>query len=288
MDPRIADYIRANRRKYTREAIRKKLIDAGYSPEDVDATWALESPDPDTTAGEGFWKRFWLILVAVNVAVFLLVGFGTGLFGAIGGSGSILLIILAIALLIGALIAWGAVSVTRPAKLGRGTALAIGVTVPLLVALLVGGTCYALVGGLGGIQPAPLRGTMELSIDPPLDFQGSGDATCQAFDQGSGFSVYAAHLGSTGGRGVSVTIDGGGGRPAGSTSVFILLNPEDGPAEPFASYTDTGGATITFDGSPDGISGTVTFENLGPEPIERPPGESVPDPISGSVSWQCQ
>ncbi len=32
MDPRIADYIRANRKKYTREVIREQLVKAGHDP----------------------------------------------------------------------------------------------------------------------------------------------------------------------------------------------------------------------------------------------------------------
>lgn len=292
MDPRIADYIRTHRRRYTREAIREQLVDAGYAPEEIDATWAaLETPDADSTAGEGFWGRFWLFLLGINVAVFLLVGFATGLFGAIAQGGApILLVILAIALGIGALISWGAVAATRPTKLGRGTALAIGGIVPLIFALLVGGSCYALVGTIGPPPPPPRTGTMELRIDPPLDFQGSGTAFCQAFSPGTGFNVYAERIGTSGGRAVSVSVDRfeGEAGPAGNIGLYISLNPENGPAEPFASYTNMGGASIEFDGSPDGLSGTVTFENLAPEPIERPPNEVDPEPISGSVTWQCE
>ena len=45
MDPRIADFIRDNRRRYTREAIRQQLIQAGHDPAAIDATWAaLDAP----------------------------------------------------------------------------------------------------------------------------------------------------------------------------------------------------------------------------------------------------
>ena len=61
MDQRIADYIRDHRGTYTREALTQQLIDAGYTREAIDATWAaLDTPDPDDTAGEGFWGRFFL------------------------------------------------------------------------------------------------------------------------------------------------------------------------------------------------------------------------------------
>lgn len=291
MDPRIADYIRANRRRYTRDAIRQQLVEAGHAPEEIDATWAaLDAPDPDVTAGEGFWRRFWLFLAAVNVAVFLLVGVGTGLFGSIAqGGGSILLVVLAIAMGIGALISWGAVAATGPTKLGRGTALAIGAIIPLLFALLIGGSCYALIGTIGPPLPPPTRGTMEMVIEPPLDFRGSGVATCQAYPPGTSFNVFAERLGTSGGRAVSVSIDGFADQTgvAGNIGLYVMLNPEDGPAEPGVSYATTGGATVDFDGAPDGRSGTVTFEHLAPEPIERPPSEAVPEPISGTITWAC-
>ena len=77
MDQRIADYIRDHRGKYTREALTQQLIDSGYTREAIDATWAaLDTPDPDDTAGEGFWGRFFMILVGINVAVIVLVGLG--------------------------------------------------------------------------------------------------------------------------------------------------------------------------------------------------------------------
>ena len=83
MDQRIADYIRDHRGTYTREALTQQLLDAGYTREAIDATWAaLDTPDPDDTAGEGFWGRFFLVLIGINVAVLVLVGLGTGSFSS--------------------------------------------------------------------------------------------------------------------------------------------------------------------------------------------------------------
>ena len=74
-DRRIADYISANRGTFTREAITQQLLDAGYEQGAIDATWAvLDTPDPDDVVGEGFWGRFWIYLIGINVVALLLVG----------------------------------------------------------------------------------------------------------------------------------------------------------------------------------------------------------------------
>ena len=75
MDPRIEEYIRTNRRKYTREAITKQLEEAGHDRAAIDATWAaFDARDPDETVGEAFWGRFLLFLLVSNAAALLLVG----------------------------------------------------------------------------------------------------------------------------------------------------------------------------------------------------------------------
>lgn len=292
MDPRIADYIHANRHRYTRDALRQQLVEAGYEPGEIDATWAaLDAPDADTTAGEAFWGRFWLFLVGANLVVFLIVGLLTGLFGAPGQGSSVLAVILAIALGIGALISWGVVAATGPTKLGRGTALAIGAVIPLLFALLIGGSCYALVGSIGPPPPPPTTGTMEVQIDTPLDFLGSGTATCQAHAETTGYSVFAEDLGAIDDRIVNVSIDAFPDQPdttMPNVSLFVGLNPQREGGTPGATYVDTGQASIELEASPDGLSGTVSFENLGPEMIERPPGEATVEPISGTITWTCE
>src|SRR5688500_1867593 len=177
MDPRIADFIRANRETYTRQAMREQLINAGHDPAAIDATWAaLEAPDPDAVVGEGFWGRFWLFLIGLNVAVFLLVFLLTGMVNSV-----VLAVVLGIALSIGALIAWAIVVATGPAKMGRTTAMAIGGVIPLIFALLIGGSCYALVGVIGTPPPPPNSGVMELRNGPLHELQGSGSDDCQTY-----------------------------------------------------------------------------------------------------------
>lgn len=294
MDPRIADFIRDNRRRYTREAIRQQLIEAGHDPAEIDATWAaLDAPDPDATAGEGFWSRFWLFLLGLNAAIFLLVFLSTGMV-----NNFVLAVVFAIALVIGALIAWGVVAATGPAKLGRTTAMVIGGVIPIVFALLIGGTCYALVGAIGPPPPPAARGVMELQIDPPLAFDGTGAATCQAYSEGSGFSIYSEELGRIDGRPLTASFDSYGvtvtdGAPAPAPvpgveqnfNLYVSLNPRSESDQP-RDWFVIPGTQVEVDEAADALAGTVTFEGLG-----RPPDAGVGEPddlISGTLSWTCE
>jgi hypothetical protein len=284
MDPNIADFIRANRRTYTREAITQQLLDAGYDRAAIDATFAaLEAPDPDQTAGEGFWGRFFLILVGINVAVLLLVGLGTG---ALFSPERILLLgVLAVVLAIFALIAWGIVAATGPTKMGRTTATVIGVVIPLAFALMVGGACYALVGAIG---PPPRTGTLEIQVEAPGNISGSGTATCYVGQSGGGFSVFGQRDGTPY---VSVSIDtfspegGPGTGEVRNVSISIEPGSANDPGRMYGNFG--GGGELESDVRRDGLEGTVTFSNLGVDTFEPTEGPD-PDPISGSVSWNCE
>jgi hypothetical protein len=304
MDQRIADYIARNQGRYTREAIRQQLIDAGHDPADIDATWAiLDTPDPDEAgvAGEGFWPRFFLFLIGLNVAVFLLVALSTGMLGNLAFGGGAIAGVFAVALGIGALLAWAIVAAVGPAKLGRTTAIVIGGVIPLVFALLIGGSCYALASAIGPPPPPPREGVMELEIEAPMRFSGSGAAFCQIPADGSGFSIYTqeGRLGMIDGRQVHASVDSfspglgpeGGpapepaasGEPGRSVSVYIFLfarTESDPPRDWFAS-PDT---QLEIDADPDGLSGTVTFEGLEPPQSDGPPQE----PMSGTIRWSCE
>jgi len=298
MDPRIADFIRDNRRRYTREAIRQQLIEAGQDPAEIDATWAaLDAPDPDATAGEGFWGRFGLFLVGLNVAVFLLVFLATSMVNSF-----VLAVVLAVALSIGALMAWGLVAATGPAQMGRTTAMVIGGVIPLVFALLVGGTCYALVGAIGPPPPPPHAGVMELEIDPPMSFSATGSASCQPYADGTGFSVYSQELGSIGGRPVSASVESfstgvvpegaptpipvPGGESGLGLNVYISIMPRAESDQPQDWFVGPG-TQLDIDAAAGGLSGTLTFEGLQGAEFD-PEGGAVEASISGTVTWTCE
>lgn len=289
MDPRIADYITANRKKYTRQAIRQQLIDAGHDPAEVDRTWAaLEAPDADTVIGERFWGRFALIVIGVNIGVFLLVGLLSGMLAyAFDGSGAAVLpIILAVALGLGALLAWGIVAMTGPAKMSPTTSLVVGIAIPLVFALLIGGACYAMVGAIG---PPPRQGTMEIDVEAPGNISGQGTATCYVGQAGGGFSVFGQRDSTPY---VTVSIDTfprDAGAPTNQvTNVSISMSPVS-EADPGATYSNANGtAQLEAQVSGEGLAGTVTFTDL-PSDLSGPEFEGPDeDPISGTVSWSCE
>ena len=285
IDPRIADYIRKHRAKYTRDAIRQQLLDAGHAPADVDATWAaLDARDPDQTAGEGFWGRFVLILLGINVAVFLLVGLLTGLLGNLT-QGGVILVVLAIALGITALIAWGIVAATRPTHMGQSTALSIGIAIPLIMALLVGGACYAMIGAIG---PPPRQGTLQLDVEAPADISGPVTVTCYVGQDG-GFSISGQREGSPS---LYVSVDTYSQRTGETTgevaNVSISMMPVSGD-DPGVSYSNMNGtAELESDVTGDGIAGSVTFTDL-PSDMGGPESEGADgDSISGTITWSCE
>jgi hypothetical protein len=296
MDPRIADYIRQHRDRYTRDAIRQRLTEAGYDPPDIDATWAAieaERRDSGTTGSPRFWRYFWVWVAATYLLAFVVVVTATGLLTR--GGMTLAALVYAVALGIALLAAWGIVAATRPAQRSRSTALAIGGVIPLVFALLVGGSCY----GLIGTPPTPPRsGVMQLHLEPPRAFDGSGAAICQAATGGgTGFGVRAENLGMLGGSQVSASIDAFGGVPKApdaplpsgpldQVSRYITLVPVSGN-EPEAAYSNVTGSGLELDVSAAGLVGTVTFRELSSMPV-GPNGEPAgQDSVSGSISWHC-
>ena len=144
MRPEIQEYLARHGREYTPEALRRGLVDAGHDPAEVDealdewrATGGGSSPD---AAARTFSRwAFWLHVAAL-VAMFVLVlaangfdAFGLATFGAL---------VLILFLLLG----WVISSWIGRALLPR-TGLAVALVFPAVSALLLGGTCVALLGG---------------------------------------------------------------------------------------------------------------------------------------------
>ena len=126
---------------------------------------------------------------------------------------------------------------------------------------------------------------MELQIDPPVAFDGNGAATCQAYSEGSGSSIYGEELGRIEGRTPTASFDpsrdgrrrrpGAGPcpgcraepQPVGRAFLPVpsRINPAIGSSYPKPRRRSTKARTRS--------RGTVTFEGLG-----RPPDAGVGDP----------
>jgi hypothetical protein len=82
MDPQIADFIRQNRDRYTRDAITKQLTEAGYRPEAIEATWEqlaseqVASEEPKRVGGPSLSRFVWLApLAGALIVVLSLIGY---------------------------------------------------------------------------------------------------------------------------------------------------------------------------------------------------------------------
>jgi hypothetical protein len=151
MDPRIADYIRANRTQYTREAIRARLIEAGHSPEEVDWTWdRLGEAEPMAPPGpSGFrwyvWMLFGLcaVLIAIPTVITAASGQGFG-FAPFGVGWLVAFIVVAV---------WPALWFARQRPSSALGWIGMILVVPVVFLLIGGGICYATIfviaSGLG-------------------------------------------------------------------------------------------------------------------------------------------
>jgi hypothetical protein len=293
-DPRIADFISANRARLTREAITQQLRDAGYSSDAIDATWAvLDTPDADDVVGEGFWARFWIYLIGLNLAAFLLVGLLTGMIP----NSTILAVVLGIALAIGAFITLGVISLIRPTRMGRGAAIAVGAIVPLFFTFLIAGACYAMVGSMGPLPPAPQRGTVTLRIDPPLPVEAAGPVSCQLPPEGeSYYTVFTESPMSTSEGPVSVFVNAFPEREGGEPVPMVSITIGD-PSQAGGDFLDYqpgsgGGAGIEVEPGSGATSGALSFDGFLPAEAFDEQGQPIDrfdaDPISGTIQWSCE
>lgn len=131
MDQGIADYIRTNRDKYTRGAIRDQLLAAGHDQAAIDEAWeAVEAdapgnPPEPSRAGIVIYVLVWYVLGAL---ITLPIALGAGLVWFI-----------VLYLVVGGVVAY---LVTRIQVAGAGWLLAVPL-VPIAFALIAFGTCVA-------------------------------------------------------------------------------------------------------------------------------------------------
>jgi hypothetical protein len=141
MRPEIDGYLRANGAKYTTEALRGQLIAAGHDPAEVDAAIAQFDAErsPALAQMKSTRSRFWWTVLAVNAAG-LVIATIWAFQGASSTYAGAVPVVLGVAMLIG----MGIFGLIGRALLGRG--LAVALLLPVIVAILLTGTCMAMFG----------------------------------------------------------------------------------------------------------------------------------------------
>lgn len=272
----ITDYILRQRQTYTREAIRESLLRKGHPPDQVDEAFrAVESGEAPPEAQLS--ARGWLLYAAYTLLLYVLIVAAAVLLGRLPLGMAAFVVAIFLVLAIPGVALFGAMS--RSLALGLASGVILAGLIPLVVIVILGGTCVAL---LSAFQP-PLTstGTMSLRLDPPLAFDGSGPANCQFATDGSGIGVYAQRIGQLDGDVVGASINLFG---AGNSSVSVDVSAPDFTHG--VSYFSAQGGQFDVDASADWSIGRVEFEDLrsggGPD---SPPGTEA---VSGTVEWECR
>lgn len=288
MNPDIKRFLDEHGATYTRDALRRSLVDAGHHPAAVDAAlseWEAERNGTVSSPEQARTFQRWAIglHVAALVAVFVLLV-------ALKGTTAIGLAALGCAVLAVAMVLGWAISFLIGRALLPGAGLVVALIVPTISALLLAGTCFSLI--YASIGTPPRAGTVDLEILAPRAFEGSGDANCYVFGGTAGVEVNSQSLGTLEGKRVGVYVsryndDPNNPVPATSTSitVFFEAQAEGQVPESFGVIFST---VLEVSAAPDALSGTIRFEGLSSEPTGEPGQPSTPETISGSVSWTCE
>ena len=145
MRPEIEAYLASNGSKYTTKALRQQLIHAGWEAGEVDAalqeTEAARAPRFEET--QALRSRFWWAAIGLN-AIGLVVATVWAFQGSSRTYAGAVPIVLGLCLLIGL----GISGLIGRSMLGRGLATAL--LVPLIVAVVLTGTCMAMFGPPSG------------------------------------------------------------------------------------------------------------------------------------------
>ena len=273
MQPEIRKYLEDNADRYTRQAIRGELLKAGFDELDVDAAiseWEAEGPARRAATPTRDFSRWTFGLHAgafVLVVGLLLLLLGNRVSGYLWVSAAILAVML--------LIGWGISFLIGRALLSR-TGLAVALVAPVISALLIGSSCFALVAGTAG--PPHRSGTLQIDVTGGVTFSGSGSADCVGEPGSGNLSIFAGNLANIQGGQLSVAVYA-------NSPTEIDLQVSLTPAQAPGTYWQGGAGTLTIQGTAD--AGSISFENI-PGQAETETAPSAAEPISGSVTWNCQ
>ena len=139
MNSEIARYIVENRGTYTRDAIRRQLVDAGHDPAEIDETWrALESGEARVTLSRRFWLGFLTYVILLYGLTFLAFEYVSTLSEDTYGVGTMILFLM---LVVGLIISVALVHRNRPVMLGLAGGLLTAILLPFVVLVIISGLC---------------------------------------------------------------------------------------------------------------------------------------------------
>jgi len=184
--------------------------------------------------------------------------------------------VLGVALAIG----WWISSLIGRAMLPR-TGVTVALILPLLSAVVLGGTCIGLMNAI--ISTPPLHGTVDLEISSPDVFSGSAPASCYTYGADLVSTVVSDPLGEIDGMTVTVSV-----YPTQDEVAFsLIVELTTAEAGGYRSYSNTPNTDLQVEASSDGANGHVSFSNLEVSEGMNPTGEAF-EPLSGEVSWTCE
>lgn len=272
--PEIDAYLRQNADRYTSDALRAALVDAGHDPAAVDAALAEWRTRRTTATDERdrFWRFTWLFHGLALFVVVVLVAVASGDY-IMRGVWPIVAAILAIVLLLGVALS----GLIGGRLLLPRTGLAWALVVPVASALLIGGTCYAMTGGFGvGAPPAP-NGNASLHLEQPELIDASGPAHCQAPESVEGYSIYADEMETERGP-LTVSLDAHGGAP----DLYLAFASGRNGRPP--QFSVNPGSVVTIAPNSDRLHGSVEFQGLGGVGEDGLPAAET---ASGRFAWDC-
>lgn len=137
-DP-LRAYVAENRDRYTRDAIRDRLLEAGYEPESVDAALAEAYAEPKTPSAVGRDRRWlagaWVVILFLGTFVLFM---ATDMPQRTYGIGPA---VLGVLLTIGSMISLVVINANRDLAEGITSGLLVGLLIPFIIAVAIAGLC---------------------------------------------------------------------------------------------------------------------------------------------------
>lgn len=181
IDPEVVRYISENRGRYTRDAITRALVRAGYDAAEVEAAW--ESVDPHVERGLPHRRQFWLPFILSVVAMYGMAALGYLLWTSSIGfdvdyfSMRVLLTVLSI----GAVLSILQVRLNRARAAGAASGILAALLIPFVVLVIISGICVVVTQMLSN-SPYAMDSTLHAALCKPCPTRHTGGVVASVQD----------------------------------------------------------------------------------------------------------